>query len=51
MMFDPTAGLIPPKDACCLPKTEQGNGPQNAFDESKPWRAKSVMLAPGTAFK
>ena len=36
MMFDPTAGLIPPKAACCLPKTEQGNGPQNAFDESRP---------------
>jgi hypothetical protein len=51
MMFDPTAGLMPPKDACCLPKTEQGNGPQKAFDESKPWRAKSVMLAPVTAFK
>ena len=51
MTFDPTAGLIPPKDACCLPNTEQGKGPQNAFDESRPLRAKSVMLAVGTAFK
>src|SRR5260370_13640350 len=49
MMFDPTAGLIPPKAACCFPKTEHGNGPQNAFDESRPRRAKSVMAAPGTA--
>jgi hypothetical protein len=51
MTFDPTAGLMPPNDAWGLPNTEHGNGPQNAFDESSPWRAKSVMLAVGTAVK
>ena len=50
-MFDPTVGLIPPKDACRLPRTEQGKGPQNAFEESRPWRAKSVMVDPGSAVR
>src|ERR1700722_3527154 len=51
MIFEPTAGLSPPNDACGLPRTEQGNGPQNALDESSPWRAKSVMVAPFTVDK
>ena len=51
MTFDPTNGLAPPNAACCLPNTEHGNGPQNAFDESSPLCAKSVMFAPVTAAK